>query len=54
MRESEFVFDYVKLLYCKCHQVNLNCGGSYIESPDWVKNKKATINTINEKDKYFQ
>ena len=25
--------------------------GSYIHSPDWIKNKKATINAINNKDK---
>ena len=33
---------------------NLNCGGSYIDSPDWIKNKKATINFINYNDKSFQ
>ena len=27
MRGSEFVFDYVQLLYYKCHKINLNCGG---------------------------
>ena len=30
MRGSEFVFDYVQLLYYKCHKINLNHGGSYI------------------------
>ena len=55
MRGSEFVFDYVQLLYYKCHKINLNCGGSYIDSSDWIKNKKATINPINKKDnKCFQ
>ena len=36
------------LNYCikKCHKVNPNHGGSYIDYPDWIKNKKATINTI--------
>ena len=30
-------------------------GGSYIDSPDWIENKKATINSINkEDDKCFQ
>ena len=30
-------------------------GGSYIDSPDWVKNKKETIIPISEKDsKCFQ
>ena len=42
--------DYVNLLYYKYHKVNLNGGGSYIDSPDWIKNKKATINAINKKD----
>ena len=29
--------------------------GSYIDSPDWIKNKNATINPINKKDdKCFQ
>ena len=52
---SEFVFDYVHLLYYKCHKINPNRGGSYINSPDWIKNKKATINPINKKDnKCFQ
>ena len=52
MRSSEFVLDYVQLLYYKCHQVNLNRGGSYIESSDQIKNKKAAINPINEKEMF--
>ena len=55
MRGSEFAFDNVQLLYYKCHKINLNCGGSYIDSSDWIENKKATINPINKKDnKCFQ
>ena len=55
MKGSEFVFDYVQLLYYKCHKINSNLGGSYVDSPDWIKNKKATINPINKKDnKCFQ
>ena len=50
MKSSEFVFGYVYLLYYKCHEINLNCGGSNKCSPDWIKNKKATINAINKKD----
>ena len=38
------------LLYYKCHKANPNCGGSYIDSPDWIKNKKVTINPINKKE----
>ena len=43
MKGSELVFDYVLLLYYKCHKLNPNLGGSYIDSPDWIKRKKATI-----------
>ena len=50
MEGSEFVFDYVQLLYYKCHKINPNRGGSYIDSPDWIKNKKATVNSINKKE----
>ena len=49
MKGSEFVFDYIQLLHYKCHKINLNCGGSYIDFPDWIKNKKATINAFNNK-----
>ena len=34
MRGSEFAFDYVHLMYYKCHKINLNCHGSCIDSPD--------------------
>ena len=55
MKGSEFLFDCVHLMYYKCHKLNLNRGGSYIDSPDWIKNEKATTNPINEKDnKCFQ
>ena len=39
----------------KCHKINTNGDGSYIDSPDWIKHKKETINSINKKDnKCFQ
>ena len=34
MREKDFIFDSVHLIYCKCHEVNLRRDGSYIDSPD--------------------
>ena len=34
MKSSDFVFDYVQLSCHKCHKINLNRGGSYINSPD--------------------
>ena len=54
MKGSELVFDHVRLLYYKCHKINLNRGRSYTDPPDWTKNKKITINLINKKDKCFQ
>ena len=32
-------------------KINLNRGESYIDSPDWMKSKKVTINLINKKVK---
>ena len=55
MKGSEFFFNYVQLLYYKFYKINPNCGGSYMDSPDWVRNKKATINPISKIDnKCFQ
>ena len=34
MKGSQFLFDYVWLLHHKCHKINPNCGGSYINSHD--------------------
>ena len=54
LKGSDFIFDSVNLLHYKCYKTNLNRGGSYIDSPDWIKNKKAAINPVNDDDKYFQ
>ena len=36
-------------------KISLNRGSSYIESPEWIKNKGVTINPKNIKDNnYFQ
>ena len=43
MRESDFIFDSVQLLYDKCHRISFRRGGSYNDSPDWIKKKKANI-----------
>ena len=40
MRGSKFVFDYIQLLYYKCHKINFNRDRSYLDSPDRIKNKK--------------
>ena len=41
-------------MYYRCHKVNFRRGGSYIDSPEWIKNKKVAINPKNEDDKCFQ
>ena len=53
MRGSEFVYDSVDVLYYNLNKVSLSRGGSYIDSPKWLNNKKATINPKNEDDKCF-
>ena len=50
MRGSEFVYDSVDVLYYNLNKVSLSRGGSYIDSPKWLKDKKATINSQNKKD----
>ena len=47
MRGNEFVFDSIDLLHYNLHEISLNGGGSYIDSPKLLKNKKATINPRN-------
>ena len=54
MRGSEFVFDYIESLNYIFHKVDLKRSGSYIETSDWTKKKKATINVENDDDKCFQ
>ena len=41
-------------MYYKCDKVTFGRGGSYIDSPDWRKKKKETINPKNKDDKCFQ
>ena len=52
-RESDFIFDSVRLLFYKCHKINIKHGGSYIDSPVWIKKEKATTNPKKEDDKCF-
>ena len=54
MRGSGFGFDSVDLLYYKLHEISLNEGGSYTDSPRWLKNKKATMNSKNNDGRCFQ
>ena len=34
MKGSDFIFNCANLLYFKCHKINLNRDGSYIDSAD--------------------
>ena len=54
MRRSEFVLDSINLLYYHLQKVGLKRGGSDIDSLEWLKNKKATINPQNNDDNCFQ
>ena len=54
MRGSEFVSHSIDLLYYHLQKIGLKRGGSYIDSPEWLKNKKATINPENNDDNCFQ
>ena len=45
--DSNFVFDGIDGLHYKCNKISLNHDRSYINSSQWLKNKKATINPKN-------
>ena len=51
MRGSEFIFDRVNALYYNLNKISLSRARSYIDFPEWPKNKKATINPKNNDDK---
>ena len=53
MKGSYFEFDGVKFLYYDFNKISINRGGSYIDSPKWLKDKKSTINPINDDYKCF-
>ena len=44
MKKSDLVPDSVDLLYYHLYKISLKRGKSYLDSPKWLKNKKATIN----------
>ena len=53
MKGSDFAFDDVDSLYYDFNKTSINRGGSYIDSPQWLKNKKSTINPKNNDNKCF-
>ena len=54
INRSNFVFESVGLLSYHIHKTSLKRENSYIKSPEWIANKKATINPRNEDDKCFK
>ena len=55
MRGSSFTFERIDLLEYHLHKISLTRGSSYIESPEWIKNKGVSINPQNTKNnKCFQ
>ena len=36
------------------HKIHFKHGGSYIDSPDWIKKKKVKTNAKNDDDRCFQ
>ena len=47
---SDFKFESIDRFDHKLHKIKLRRGGSYIESPRWIRNKRATINPKNVDD----
>ena len=54
MKGSDFAFDRVNYLHYDLNKISISKGGSYIDSPKWLKDKKSTINLINNDFKCFQ
>ena len=54
MKGSDFEFAGVNFLYYDFNKISINRGGSYIDSPKWLKDKKSTINLKNNDHKCFQ
>ena len=49
MKGSSYTFERFDLLEYHLHKISLNRGSSYINSPEWIKNKGVTINPKNTK-----
>ena len=54
MKSSDFIVNGVNYLYYDLNRITISKGGSYIESPKWLKDKKCTINQKNTYNKCFQ
>ena len=54
MRGSDFGFDGINFFNYNFNKTSIYRGGSYIDSPKWLKDKKSTINSKNNDLKCFQ
>ena len=54
MKGSDFVFNGINYLYYDLNRITISKGGSYIESPKWLKDKKCIVNQKNNDNKCFQ
>ena len=54
IKGSDFELDGVHFLYYDFNKTSIYRGGSYIDSPKWLKDKKSTIYPKNNDDKCFQ
>ena len=54
MKGFDFIFNGVNSLYYDLNRITISNGGSYIESPKWLKDKNCTINKKNNDNKCFQ
>ena len=54
MRRLDFEFDGVNFSYYDFNKISLNRGGSYIDPPKWLKDKKSIKNPKNNDHKCFQ
>ena len=54
MKGSDFIFNGINYLFYDLNRITISKGGSYIESPKWLKDKKCTINQKNTDNKCFQ
>ena len=54
MKGFDFIFNGVNYLFYDLNRITISKGGSYIESPKWLKDKICTINQKNTDNKCFQ
>ena len=53
-RGSKFIFENVDSLYYYFQKIDVNKTGSDIDSPEWLRNRKATINPKNKDNECFK